>query len=345
VPGTFQGTARPEHDSTSVTVAVLTAVMPRPGNRKTRRQVYAEWVADQGQVPATVPVWWSRPTWVATVCRWAATEEGIAALKAQHVSFEMFRAVVTAMARYAAGRSGRNVAVTKERIAADVHRAIGKGSARTVTKIRQHILAPHGWAVEAKRGEGQPGGIYNRPSIWHLLSRAVGTLSKSLNFDTAKDPSCSNSPSARGRRKSAHTTTGSPARSAAAAAGEPDRHTRTLAAHLAGRCAGFGKVHPGRLADVLQASHLNLARWSARELLGSLRRPGLSWPDRIANPAGFLAHRLASLPAVPHIPAATTIPPRFVREERTATATPETRAAGIALVRAAVINARRAAAA
>jgi hypothetical protein len=350
LPGTFQGTACPEHNSTPVTVAVLTAhVSDARARRKARRQIYAEWLATEGQVSATVPVWWSRRTWIAAVCRWAATEEGVAALKAHNISIEMFRAVVTAIARYAEGRTGRNVAVTKERIAQDVKKALGKGSARTVTKVRNQILAAFGWAMEAKRGEGQPGGIHNRPSIWHLLSRAVGTLSRSVNLHEIKTPVTTNSPSAERRRKSSSTTATPAAATTTAAAPRRDRHTLMLAGHLAGKCQGFGKVHPGRLADVLQASHLDLPRWSIKELLSALDAQSaarhFSWPDRVSNAAGFLAHRIAALPAAPEVLAPTPIPAPFVSQPRTAPATPETRAAGIALVRAAVITNRRRAAA
>jgi hypothetical protein len=114
---------------------------------------------------------------------------------------------------------------------------------------------------------------------------------------------------------------------------------------------GFAKVHPGRIAAVLAASHLDLGSWSARELLAALdtqtRQRGFTWPDRLAHPAGFLAHRIASLPVRPAAIAPTPIPPRYVagEEPRGPVASAEVRAAARAAVRQAVINARRAAAA
>lgn len=354
MPGTFQGSSHPEHNSTPTAVADITPPLGKSvGNadaKLDRGAIFDQWVATKGKVPAAVPVWWSRRQWIATVCRWATTEEGAAALKSQNISFEMFCAVVTALAKYASGRTGRNVAVTKERIAQDVKKAIGKGSARTVTKIRNKVLAAYGWAMEAHRGEGQPGGIYNRPSIWHLLSRAVGTLSQSVNSHETKAPVSTNSPSAARtrRRKSSPATT--PAATAAQSPNKPqDPHARNLAGHLAGRCLGFGRIHPGRLADALQASHLKLRAWSAQELLSALdeqaAKSHFAWPDRVVNPAGFLAHRLRALPERPRVQDPTPLPPRFMRHARRPKATPSVVAATKEALRQSLISSRKAAAA
>lgn len=365
MPGSFQGTTYPEHNSTSDTVTAVTATASelhewfgRESQSATaaagisdRAGVFDRWVATEGQVPATVPMWLSRPRWIATVCQWATTEEGRSVLRAHHVSYAMFCAVITVIARHAEGTTGRNVAVTRTRIAEESAALLGKNrplSVRSVTTIRQNILAAAGWAMEAKRGEGQCGGRYNRPSIWHLLSRAVCTLSCSA-YSGDLSPVRSPSPSAK-RRKNSQPKTARNTAVAAAPSIPADRHTRVLAGHLAGRCNGFKAVHPARLARVLVDSHLEVQTWTPGQLLDALdaqmAKSHYSWPDRITNPAGFLAHRLKGLPAQPPQLVATAIPPRFTAEEHpTTTATAGGIAAARALIDAAIIAKRRAAAA
>jgi hypothetical protein len=366
VPGRFQGTTYPEYNSTSATVAAVTATSSelrewfdqdsrsdagKPGSPD-RATVFDRWVTAAGQVPANVPMWLSRPRWIATVCRWATTEEGRAVLKAHHVSYAMFCAVITVIARHAEGKTGRNVAVTRTRIAEEAAALLGKNrplSVRSVTTIRQNILAAAGWAMEAKRGEGQCGGRYNRPSIWHLLSRAVCTLSCSASSGDLS-PVLSPSPSAKRRRnsqpKNAKSTTVVSVPSIPA-----DRHIQVLAGHLAGRCKGFKNVHPARLARVLVDSHLEVKSWTPAQLLDALdaqmAKNHFSWPDHIANPPGFLAHRLKGLPAGPPQLVATPIEPRFTAEDNppTKTATAGGIASARALIDAAIIAKRRAAAA
>jgi len=352
VPGTFQGTAYPEHNSTPATVAALTTALGKftaTPEEPDRAEIFDKWVAAEGQVPANVPMWLSRRKWIATVCLWATTEEGQAALKRYHVTLAMFGAVVRAIAHHAEGKTGRNVAVTNETIADGAAAIHGKCSVRTVKTIRQRILGPAGWAMEVKRGAGQGGGRYNRPSIWHLLSRAVCTLSSTGSFDLKPSVEKFSPSAARTRRRISSKTT--PATTTPVASQDKPRHshTRKLAGHLGGRCLGFGKIHPGRLADVLEASHLEVQAWTPRQLLDALdaqmTKSHFSWPDHLTNPAAFLAHRLSALPARPEIRAATPIPPRFVPEARTAAAKPSTKAAAKELALQSVINARRAAAA
>lgn len=347
----------PAHHA-SATIAALAAAMSvhcRAGGGSRPVTAFSDWVRESGRVPASVPMWLSRRRWIATVCQWARTDEGEAVLKAQHVSYPLFCAVVKVIARHANSRTGRNVAVTNTRIAEEARAVHGKCSPRSVTTIRRAILQPAGWAMEVARGAGQTAGRYNRPSLWHLLSRPVCDLSSSGSLD--QEPAVEkSSPSAarRRRRNVSHTPSGSPntagRQEAEPAAVAGDSHTRTLAGHLAGRCLGMGGVHPGRLVAVLQASHLELTAWTAGQLLDALdahaHTSGLSWPDRIANPAGFLAHRLRGVPARPPVLAPTPTPPRFVASPTPPVrATAEGKAAAKEFLRQAILNARRAAAA
>lgn len=351
MPGTFQGSLHPEHNSTPAPIADITTALGKSADSAEAdpAAVFDQWVTAEGQVPATVPMWLSRRKWIATVCQWARTEEGQAALTKHHVTLAMFSAVVRAIAHHAEGKTGRNVAVTNETIADGAAAIHGKCSVRTVKTIRQRILGPAGWAMEVKRGAGQIGGRYNRPSIWHLLSRAVCTLSSTGSFDLKSSVQKSSPSAARTRRRNSAKATPTTTTTVTGKDKPRDRHTRTLAAHLGGRCLGFGKIHPGHLADVLEASHLEVTAWTPRQLLDALNdqmaKSHLTWPDRLGNPAAFLAHRLRALPARPHVQAPTPIPPRFVREDRPATATAATKAAAKRFALQSVINARRAAAA
>ena len=64
---------------------------------------------------------------------------------------------------------------------------------------------------------------------------------------------------------------------------------------------GPRRVHYLSLARVLERSHLDLHTWTGRALQRALdaHARGRTWPTAPANPAGFLAHRIAELPAVP----------------------------------------------
>ena len=84
---------------------------------------------------------------------------------------------------------------------------------------------------------------------------------------------------------------------------QPAPQARRLAAWLSGNSVGLGprRVHYLSLARVLERSHLDLHTWTGRALQRALdaHARGRTWPTAPANPAGFLAHRIAELPAVP----------------------------------------------
>lgn len=235
-----------------------------------------------------VPHWTSRRGWLATVDLWAASVEGREQLAGAHVSPRMVKRVAVVLARMADGSTGRNVAAANARIAAEA-----QVSERSVTTVRA-VLADAGWAVEAQRGYGSADGRLNRPSIWHLVSRRrpICDLPRKTPFPTQSLVG-NNSLSAARRRRSKPTRAHEPR----------SMHVQRLAAYLAGSCAGFWGVHPGRICDVLQRSHLTLEAWSGKQLQSAMnttmRERGWHWPDHIGNPLGFLAFRIAQLPARP----------------------------------------------
>jgi hypothetical protein len=123
-----------------------------------------------------------------------------------------------------------------------------------------------------------------------------------------------------------------------------DLHTQRLAGYLATHCHGFRSAHPGRFCDVLQRSHLRLRDWTGRQLVSALdatmRERSWYWPDRIVNPAGFLAFRLAQLPVSPPACVSTPIPPQWVGLPKCVPASPETRAAVMDQIRT-ILSRRR----
>ena len=115
-------------------------------------------------------------------------------------------------------------------------------------------------------------------------------------------------------------------------------HCQRTAGYLLAHCHGLDQgQHPGRIAAVLEASPLELTRWSGPQLKtaleASMRERGWSWPDRITNPGGFLATRLRLLPEVPPVDVATPIPPRYVPAPARPVASTEAREAAMAAIR------------
>lgn len=283
-------------------------------------------------MPASVPVWTSRRGWISVVTQWAGTEEGQQALRAVHLSVRRFTAVVRALAVFADGSTGRNVAVTNARVA-----RLAGVSERLVTTVRK-VLAEADFAMEAQRGYGMRQGPRNRPSIWHLVSRrrAVCDLPRSTR-PTHLSPVSKNSPNARARRrKLTQTKTHAQPR---------PLHVQRLAAHLAENCIGLRTAHPGHWAGVLERSHLRTAEWSGKQLVTALnatmREQGWHWPDRPVNPVGFLTFRISQLPELPPTPERVNVRPACEQSSIQVPASAEARATQLARIRAVLATRRR----
>ena len=141
----------------------------RRAQRSSARRVSIE---RHGAVSAHVPVWLSRSSWTDSVRVWAVSPAFrpvcVALGKRGVISAAALVTVAVAMADFADHSTGRNVAVTNRVLASRAG-----CSERTVTTART-VLAAAGLAVEAQRGHGSAGThtVGNRPSIWHLVSRA-----------------------------------------------------------------------------------------------------------------------------------------------------------------------------
>ena len=303
--GRSQGTSRPEYQASNslgrYTTRRATCTDERAGNAAwdgdadplpTSSGTFSNWVTERGAVPASVPQWTSRPAWLDAIAAWAITDDGRRRLSARHVSMRLLMRVARALAYFADGRSGRNVAASNARVA---QRA--EVSPRSVTTVRT-LLGQTGWAVEASRGYGAGDGRLRRPSIWHLVSRRepICDLPRTPTSRPKSHPR-TNSPSAQARRKSPRT---SMRRRGIGERRPRSMHTQRLAAHLAANCQGFQRAHPGRWCDVLERSHLRLQDWTGKQLVtamnATMRERGWHWPDTIANHSGFfeLPHRPAA---------------------------------------------------
>lgn len=254
-----------------------------------------------GSAPATTPMWTSRAGWLAEVAAWLDTAEGRAAC-ARKVRPEMFLRVAEVLAASADHGTGRHCAVTN----AVVAEAAGC-SARTVSTVRRLLRDDAKLAVEVHRGTGcaaAPSSV-RRPSVWHLVSRRepVNNLGVFHLPPTRRVRRFSHlgkkSPSDRTRppRKS------NPSRTTTRRSAPRPLHTQKLAAGLVARTVGLDTVHAGQICDALSGSGLDLDAWTSRQINDALNThmstTGLSWPDRIENPAGFLAARLRRLPVRP----------------------------------------------
>ena len=292
------------------------------------------WIETVGAVDAATPMWASRRSWLAQVAYWADSESGQAACSQQHIRAEVVVRVTIAMAEYADGATGRNCAASNRSVAA----AAGC-SESVVTRIRNKLLAPAGFALEARRGSGGAG-RKNRASVWHLIPNATLPCAPVSDLPTLPPGGGLTHlgyPSPRARTRAEKSTR---KRGSGRHAALPRPLTvQKLAAGLIARCLGLETVHPGQVCDALTRSGLNLAFWDARQLAAALeadmRQRGINWPDRITRPGAFLAARLRWLPARPPLGDQTPTPPRKESTSKTVTpSTPAARRAALAQMRA-----------
>lgn len=297
------------------------------------------WIEKAGSVDTATPMWVSRRAWLTQVQQWVASEEGRAECAKCHIRPETAVRVAIALAAFADGATGRNCAPSNQSVAA----AAGC-SPSLVTRIRNQLLAPAGFAVEARRGTGGAG-LKNRASVWHLIPSAAAPAADNSDLPTLPPGGGSthlecNSPKAR-KRAGNSSRRGSGRR----AAGPRPLGVQKLAAGLIGRSVGLERVHPGQVCDALTRSGLDLGQWDAGQLAAALeadmRQRGISWPDRISRPAAFLLTRLRRLPARPAVAGPTPAPPRKEATSRTvASSSPAHRRSVLEKMRADVAAAR-----
>lgn len=275
-----------------------------------RRRTFIE-VA--GAVSVSTPVWPSRSRWLDAADSWA---QGGALTGRMRPG--VFMALCAAAARYADSATGRNVAVAAKTLAAEIG-----CSERTVSTWRA-VLLESGLGVLARQGSGG-GGRNNRAPIWHL------TVPEGMSFYGRKKTTC-DLPPLRSSRGLCPVEENSPRRAAARprgdhapkrprqnrpAAGPRPLALQRLAGQLVARAHGLGAIsesgwqppgiaHIGAICDALAAAGIDPALITAADIgraldadarstsagAGVPARRGWIWPDRITNPAGFLACRL-----------------------------------------------------
>lgn len=127
------------------------------------------WIERYGAVPASVPVWPSRESWIETVRAWAESPafRAVCAALGVLMSPATLVAVAVVMAEAADHSKGRNMTATKAFIAARV------GCSDETVKRAWRVLAAAGWAIKVREGHGSPStpSVGNRAAIWHLISR------------------------------------------------------------------------------------------------------------------------------------------------------------------------------
>jgi hypothetical protein len=291
-----------------------------------------------GAVAADIPMWSSRQAWLDQVQQWVYSDAGRLLCAQRHIRPELVIRVAIALAAFADGATGRNCAATNRAIAA----AVGC-SESLVSRVRNHLLGPAGFAIEVRRGTGgvrQP----NKASVWHLIPVAGAAEARVSDLPTSRRESGSSHleiSSPRARKRAGESTTSKRGRGRRSAPPRP-LAVQKMAAELVAASVGLEKVHPGQICDALTRSGLDLDRWDARQIAAALeadmRDRGMSWPDRIARPGAFLAARLRRLPAQPPISEQTPTPPR--KESLSTTpavcASPAVRRSALAQMRAQV---------
>lgn len=266
---------------------------------------------EPGALTRTV-CWTSRRQWISGVAAALATTEGLELCR-RRIRRAVVLAVARALARFADSRTGRSVTASASTIAAIAAKLLGRASLtpRTVYTARM-ILAELGYAVEVVRGRYLTGAERLAAAEHHggVQTRAASTWALTLPRPPAGAQNVFHLPSCTSLSGLSTGSSGSPKRARATARPHakapsgrfsrqrgirPQRVTAELLQHSTGLDTGG---HVGRLVDVITAL-VDCDRWTGRDLARTLfldaRTRGLSWPDQIDNPAGFLRNRLEGI--------------------------------------------------
>lgn len=267
-----------------------------------RAQAWRGWVERAGANAPRAPMWTSREGWLTALGTWARTSRFAACCEAAGVSItsSTVLAIARVMAAHADHATGRHCAVTRATIAESVGCDV-----QTVTRAWR-LLRAAGWVVEAQRGHGSPGTptAGRRPSVYHLVPRpvigrpVVNVYLPPKAAVSSSTPVGNTSPKARERAEKMSLIHNRLRRGR----GEPPPRplaVQRLAGQLARDCHGLDRGHLGAICDVITAAGVDPGHWSAAviraRLDADMRTRGSSWPDRIENPAAFLASRLRRL--------------------------------------------------
>lgn len=301
---------------------------PRYTGRKFRAGSLAAWIVGHAPVSASVPVV-SRRRWIQLVDEWISTTAGQEALSQESVTPRRFQAAAHAMAIHAHCSTGRNIAVTNKRLAAQCGY-----SETTITTVRR-ILLKAGWLHKSGDGCSSRTGRFNRPAIVHLTTPRPAEIIDTKPVDNS---SATNAKAAAvcDPLSSSHVLEKSPvrrylkARRRAHTGSRPPKasHERRrwavayrLADDLIARTVGLSEAR-GPVTAALMFSSLDLEAWSGIELKTALDVSGRhehrwDWPTRIDRPGAFLASRLRHLQARPQV---TAMPPAYKPQPATAPA-------------------------
>lgn len=270
---------------------------------------------DSWALPGRMPAlcWNTRARWLLAVDEALSTEEGRRLCKALHLSPATARAIARGCAAFADPLTGRHLTASNKTIAAHAAKLAGRArpwSPDVVTNTRK-VLAALGLAVEVARGRYLTARERLAAAVHHdgVQRRAASTWALTLvrrwqsksslprrGPTGSKTPRRSNSPNTRKRAQApygrSHTD---------------KRHPRSITAQrvtgqLVARTRGLDNGnHLGSLVDVI-SRHVDCSTWTGKDLAEVLyhdnRKRGLSWPDKIDNPAAFIAHRLGRLAPV-----------------------------------------------
>lgn len=258
---------------------------------------WRDWVERAGSSAARAPMWTSRQAWLDGLRRWAQSDALAALCGAERVSITSATlvAVAAVMAEHADHATGRNVAITRARIAERVGCDV-----RTVTTAWRVLRVAH-WAVEAHRGHGSPvtPSVGRRPSVYHLVPCRTAEPVHDFHLPPPRRgrrlaPVGNNSPSAHTRAEKPI-----PSQNRRYRAEPRPLAVQRLAAGLVAGSHGLGQGHIGAVCDAITSAGIDPDTWSAKAITAALnadmKARGWSWPDRVDRPGAFLASRLRRL--------------------------------------------------
>ena len=258
MPDTFHGKRRLPSRESGARNRDLTPAASRPRRGRLASRISAarrNWIEKVGAVDATTPMWASRRAWLSQIEQWATSQSGQAICSQHHIRPEVVVRVATAIAEFADGATGRNCAASNQSVAA----AAGC-SESLVTRVRNKLLAPAGFAVEARRGSGGAG-RRNRASVWHLIP--VAGLSRPRVSDLPTLPPGGGStyvsyPSPRARKR---------AEALGVSAGDEARGVETRGA-VAAKCLASSAVPSGLSSSTTMISYASPSAASSTRRAG-----------------------------------------------------------------------------
>lgn len=255
--------------------------------------------------------WTSRDRWLIAVDVALMSDDGRRLCRTRHLSPTTARAIARGCAAYADSRTGRNLAASNRTISAHAAQRAGRSRpwSHDVVANTRHVLEALGLAVEVVRGRYLTAAERLAAAVHHdgVQLRAASTWALTIvrrwqvkSFLPRRGPTGSKTPRSRTSPKRAHARAQAPSGRSQRKPRQPrPLPAQIVTAQLLSRTHGLDNGrHIGPVIDVI-TDLVDCERWTGRDLATILnedvRNRPRDWPQKIANPASFLRHRLLQL--------------------------------------------------